>query len=115
MTLQTEKNAQNNYVAGITFEEVRLWMTDEEVEQYSKADSDIGVFLSLILHRHRSIRKHIESLGREAVEEWSEHLLRIDESIQVYHFFYQSLLSEFSDGHEKYVEALNILMQKLKD
>lgn len=115
MTLRADKQALNNRPIDTVFENVQQWMTDEEIEKFSMADNNFGVLLNLILHRHRSIRKCIESLGEKADDEWSEHLLRIDESIQVYHFFYQSVLCQFSDDHKQYVEVLNTLVKKLKE
>lgn len=88
MTLRISENAKNNRPVDNVFERVRQWMTVEEIENFSGDENDFGVLLSMILHRHRAIRKRIESLGEKADIEWSEHLLSIDESIQVYHFFY---------------------------
>lgn len=115
MISQTDKKANNNRPIDHVFENVKQWMTDEEVEMFSREENHFGVFLTMILHRHQAIRKNIRTLAEIADNEWEERLLRIDESIQVYHFFYQSLLCEFSNDHKKYVEVLNILVKKLKE
>lgn len=114
MTTQTNKTTQNNRPIDYAFEKVKLWMTDEEVEYFLFQEDRFGVLLSLILMRHKAIRKHIASLAEIADAEWEERLLHIDESIQVYHFFYQSLLCQFSDDHKRYVEVLNSLIKELK-
>lgn len=114
MASQRNNDTHNNRPIDYAFEKVRQWMTAEEVEFFSVKENHLGILLSLILQRHKAIRKHIKSLAQIADVEWEERLLRIDESIQVYHFFYQSLLCQFSDDHRKYVQVLNMLMEKLK-
>ncbi len=114
MTSQTNKDAHHNRPIDSIFENVQQWMTDEEVKYFLVKENHFGILLSLILMRHRAIRKHIKSLAEIADAEWEERLLRIDESIQVYHFFYQSFLCQLSDDHKRYGQIFNMLLKKLK-
>lgn len=115
MTSQTnKKEAHHSRPVTPAFENVRQWMTAEELESFLAEENHLGILLSLILLRHRSIRKHIKSLTKIADAEWEERLLRIDESIQVYHFFYQSFLCQYYEDHKKYAGMLSRILKKLE-
>ena len=114
MTSQTNKNAHHTPPVNNNYEKVRLWMTDEEIKYFSVTENRFGILLGLILLRHKAIRKHIEALTEVADAEWKEHLLRMDEDMQVYHFFYQSLLDQFCDDQTRYLEIMESLVEKLE-
>lgn len=114
MISQTNKNAHHVPPANNDYEKVRLWMTDDEIKYFSVKENRFGILLSLILLRYKAIRRHIASLAEIADGEWKEHLLRIDEDMQVYHFFCQSLMDQFGDDQMRYLKIMESMVKKLK-
>ena len=114
MTSQTHKNAHHTPPVNNNYEKVRLWMTDDEIKYFLVKENRFGILLSLILLRYKAIRRYIASLAEVADAEWKEHLLRMDEDMQVYHFFCQSLMDQFSDDQMRYLKIMESMVKKLK-
>ncbi len=109
------KNTENIHPIDEAFEKVRQWMTLEEIESYGAEEYRFSILLSMILHRNKEIRKLIEAYRVNAAPEWQEKLSRLDESVQVYHFFYQSALDQFNDDYRKCVKVLNEKIDEWKN
>ncbi|SHE87871.1 hypothetical protein SAMN05444362_102388 [Dysgonomonas macrotermitis] len=97
-----------------SFNRLRQWMSEEEIESYTDPECELTDLLGLLLSRHKHTRGLIESLQKTVDPAFAKKLSCIDESIQVNHFFYQSALVQFHAGHKEYTRNICLLMNAIQ-